>query len=554
MKKNFTLLAFLLVTLNLCFAQGKRYLEPIFDNVIVQENVIYAGNATVLLLPQLDSLVQVPLFTDVYMPEGDTETDRPLVMVFHTGNFLPPMLNRQIAGHNKDSSVVHICTELAKRGFVAAAVTYRSGWDPTATSQPIRALGLIQAAYRGMQDGRAAARYFRLTQAVAGNPYGIDPNKIAAWGNGTGGYLVLGLVGLSDFNEILTTTNGPAKFLLDTDGDGNPDAPMVFPAHHGDINGVTTTVVPGPEYGLPPGDTSNYSFHEGFSSDIQLSINIGGALGDISWLADNTTPMISVQSAFDQFAPYDDAILTVPTTGDPIVRVQGAQQIGMAQEAGGWNMPWKDFGFTDPITDIARANSATAGHDYFEGTFPWVHDRNSLGIDEGVVINWWNPDDAAPGIGIPGVPSPFDGTTLNTAPFDSTQTFHQQGLILNEGMSAAKSKANIDTIMQYVLPRTCIALGLDCDLAGFSSIKDLDAADVGLVISPNPTQNVAYIRTDNNNFNEVRVFDLQGRLVAAEDGLNTSFYKLDRDGLPEGMYAVQIRFKEGIITQKLIFN
>ena len=135
-------------------------------------------------------------------------------MVFHTGNFLPPMLNRQIAGHRKDSSVVHICTELAKRGFVAAAVTYRSGWDPTATSQPVRALGLIQAAYRGMQDGRAAARYFRLTEAAAGNPFGIDPDKITAWGNGTGGYLVLGLAGLSDFNEILTTTNGPAKFLF----------------------------------------------------------------------------------------------------------------------------------------------------------------------------------------------------------------------------------------------------------------------------------------------------------------------------------------------------
>ncbi len=554
MKKNFTLLTLFLVSLNLCFAQGKRYLEPVFDNVVVQEDVIYAANATVLLLPQTQTLNKVPLFTDVYMPEGDTVTNRPLVMVFHTGNFLPPILNRQIAGHKKDSSVVHICTELARRGFVAAAVSYRTGWDPTATTQPVRALGLIQASYRGMQDGRTAARFFRLTEAVAGNPYGIDPNKITAWGNGTGGYIVLGLAGLSDFNEILSTTNGPAKFLLDTNGDGMPNAPMVFPPYHGDINGTDTTIVPDAAYGIPPGDTSNFGFHTGFSSEINLSVNVGGALGDISWLADNTTPLISIQSAFDQFAPYDDAILTVPTTGDPIVRVQGARQIGAAQEAAGWNMPWKDFGFTDAITDIAIANSATAGHPYYEGTFPWIHDRNSIDEDEGVVINWWNPDDAAPGIGIPGIPNGVEGLPLNQIPFDSTMSFHEQGLILNEGMSAAKSRANIDTIMAYVLPRTCIALGLDCDLAGLSSIKHLDAADVGLVISPNPSQDIAYIRTDNNNFNEVRVFDFQGRLVAHEDGLNTSFYKLDRRNLPEGMYAVQIRFEDGIITQKLIFN
>ncbi len=553
MKKIFTFFMFVLV-LNASYAQ--RYLEPVFDNVTVVPDQPYALNSTMLLFANLGATAKVPLWTDIYMPEGDTETDRPLVLVFHTGNFLPPILNQQIAGHRKDSSVVHVCTELAKRGYVAAAVSYRRGWNPAAQDQPTRALGLIQAAYRGVQDGRTAIRYFKATALAGGNPYGIDPEKIAVWGNGTGGYLTLGLVGLSDYNEIITTTNGTGKFLLDTDGDGVVETPMVVPAYHGDIEGKDTTIAPNAAFLIPQGDTSNFGFHTQFSSDFQLGINIGGALGDISWLNDNTTPTISVQSAFDQFAPYNDAVLIVPTTGDPIVQVQGAQQIGASQEAAGNNQPWKDFGFTDDVTELARKNSAIAGHPYYEGVLPWVHARNSLGIDEGVVINWWNPDDAAIGLGIPGVGVPHEGAPLNAIPHpsDSTLTYHTQGLILNEGMSAAKAKANLDTIFQYVLPRTCLALGLDCDLAGFSSIKHLDASELGLVISPNPTQDVTYIRTENENFNEVRVFDLQGRLVAGEDGLNTSFYALKRNSLPDGMYAVQIKFDDGVITQKLMFN
>ena len=97
---------------------------------------------------------------DVYQPSGDTETSRPLVLVFHTGNFLPNVLNGQISGTKKDSSVVEICTQLARRGYVAASVDYRVGWNPLASTQPERALGLIQAAYRGLQDGRNAIRYF----------------------------------------------------------------------------------------------------------------------------------------------------------------------------------------------------------------------------------------------------------------------------------------------------------------------------------------------------------------------------------------------------------
>jgi len=559
MKKIFTFFAFALLLLNSIDGQ-RRYLDPIFDDITVLNNEIYAANSTVLLFGTIGTVAKVPLFTDIYMPTNDTETDRPLVLVFHTGNFLPPIINQQIAGHNQDSSVVHICTELARRGFVAAAVDYRTGWNPAAQSQPERALGLIQAAYRGVQDGRTAIRFFRTTALAAGNPFGIDSDRIAVWGNGTGGYLSLGLVGLSFYDEIPLASNPLGKFLIDANGDGVVETPMVIEEIHGDVEGIDTTVVPDipltPVFGLPIGDTTNFGFHTQVSSDFNLSINIGGALGDLSWLNDNSIPTISVQSPFDQFAPYDDDVLIVPTTSDPIVRVQGGLAVARVQEAAGNNQAWVDFGFTDAVTEIARAASATANHPYIEGLFPWIRPVNSFNQDEGVVINWWNATDAAPGIGIPGIPTPTQGVPLNMIPFpgDTTITYHEQGLFLNENMSAAKSQANIDTIMQYVLPRTCLALGLDCDLRGFSSIKHLDASELGLAITPNPANNIAHVRTEDINFQEVRLYDLQGRLIMSEDGLNTNYYSLKRNGLPDGMYAVQIRFEEGVITQKLFFN
>jgi dienelactone hydrolase len=66
---------------------------------------------------------------DVYEPSGDTASVRPLVLVLHTGSFLPAVMNGQPTGGRKDSAVVEMCTRFAKKGYVAAAVSYRLGWN-----------------------------------------------------------------------------------------------------------------------------------------------------------------------------------------------------------------------------------------------------------------------------------------------------------------------------------------------------------------------------------------------------------------------------------------
>ena len=184
MKHIFTL-SFLFVVFGL-HAQ-ERYLDEVFDEVTITEDVEYASNITVITALQGLPPMAMSQFMDVYEPAGDTLDSRPLVLVFHTGNFLPQYVNGSALGTRKDSSIVELCNRFARMGYVTASVDYRLGWNPLAGTQVERTYQLINAAYRGVQDARTAVRYFRMNAAEMDNEFGIDPEKIAMFGDGTAG-------------------------------------------------------------------------------------------------------------------------------------------------------------------------------------------------------------------------------------------------------------------------------------------------------------------------------------------------------------------------------
>jgi len=553
MKRIFTLLTIALFVSSIGTAQ-ERYLDETFEEVTVTSNVVYGVNATVLLVPSVGEAVPQPLTMDVYEPAGDTETARPLVLVFHTGNFLPNVLNGQISGTKTDNSAVSICTQLAKKGYVAASVTYRQGWNPLAETQPVRALGLIQAAYRGIQDGRTAIRYFRQNQD-GDNTFGIDPDKITAWGYGTGGYLTLGLATLDDYLEIPTSENGAGKFLLDVNGDGIPETPMVVPQYHGDIEGKVLTIAPDAAFGLPAGDTTNYPNHVDYSSEVNMVVNLGGALGDISWIDENTAPIVTVQSANDIFAPYDDAALVVPTTGDEIVRVQGGIAIHTALTAAGINDIFNDADFSttawsNDVSATAAANSALSGHDYFKSLYPLQNPVNSNGLDEGIAIEWWDPNALSPPV--TGAPN---GVPWNMLPHPSGGTFHTQGLVTNENMSQENSDANITEYMNFVTPRICVALNLPCkSLFVNTDVKEVNLDASLITLAPNPASTSVKVSAEGENINSIAIFGIDGRLYNQVNNVNAESATIQRKNLPTGIYFVKAYFDEGVATQKVTFE
>ncbi len=530
------------------FAQVDRYLKPVFDDVKVTPNVVYGQNTT-LLFTATQGPVKQPLLMDVYEPMADPNTSRPLVILMHTGNFLPRIVNGSIQGTRQDSSAVEISTRLAKMGYVVASIDYRLGWNPAVPSQPLRALGLIQAAYRGIQDGRTAVRYFR-ADADGANTFQINSDRIAIWGNGTGGYIGLGMATLDNYNEILMTEMPQGKFFFDHDNDaGTPDIPMVLPDYHGDIEGKDLVIAPADGFGFSAGDTSNFSNHAAYSSDVDLVLNVGGALGDIAWLDENTPPIISYHHYKDPFAPYESRVLTVPGTLDNIVEVQGSKTIAEKQNTLGNNDVFVNANTSDVWTDAAKANSTVAGHDFMEALYPMVSDTNVVGFIEGVVIDWWDPNAIAPDVtnpnGLPWnqLPNTLADPTGNTS-------FHLSGIAQNFGMSADKARTNIDTIIGFFAPRAYVAMDL-----GLVNTNDLTAEDVNLAVAPNPASSYAILSSNvDSPMRDIKLYDLSGRLLDHYDAVNNHQFMIHRRDNITGMYVVQITFDEGVVSKKLLFN
>ena len=79
---------FLILILNSLSADPIRYLDEVFENVTITEDVVY-GNAPDLPFIFLFewNTYDLDLDMDIYEPEGDTETQRPVIIFIHSGVF-----------------------------------------------------------------------------------------------------------------------------------------------------------------------------------------------------------------------------------------------------------------------------------------------------------------------------------------------------------------------------------------------------------------------------------------------------------------------------------
>jgi hypothetical protein len=258
-----------------CHGQSTRYLHQIFDTVEVSEPHILAYNYTIY--PQVvwaNNTWNQSLTGQFYTPAGDTETERPLIIYLHTGNFFPYPANGSCSGTIRDSSIVEIATRLAKMGYVVASVNYRQGWNPFDQNELIKRFFLINAVYRGLQDVNTYVRYFRRSVVEFGNPHGIDPERITVWGEGTGGFIAYAASYLKRYEQILTTSD-PLKFILPTPFG---DYPMIIEQYNGTIDATGPVTTVDATYNsltqLPLGDTLCIPNHVGYSSDFALCVNL----------------------------------------------------------------------------------------------------------------------------------------------------------------------------------------------------------------------------------------------------------------------------------------
>ena len=228
-----------------------RYQNEIFEEVIKTENIVY-GNAPDLPFIFLFewNTVDIDLEMDIYEPNQDTITNRPVIIFIHPGAFF--------TGNNEADDMVSLANSSARRGYLAVSISYRLGLNVLSDYSGERAV------YRGVQDLSAAVRFLRENYLQ----YGIDSDKIYVWGSSAGSFVGLHSIYTEDDERPVSTYGGF----------GDPDL--------GCIN------CEGNDYD-----------QDGRPNAL---ISCWGAIGDLDWIdQENTIPLIMFHGTADGVVPFE---------------------------------------------------------------------------------------------------------------------------------------------------------------------------------------------------------------------------------------------------------
>jgi len=421
--KHFFLVAIsLVIYTNTIQAQcdGERFLQFTFDDVDVTSDVVYGSNTNA------DGNEQ-ELNLDIYAPNGDTETNRPLIVMAHGGSF--------VGGSKTGNDVVPLCTDFAKLGYVAASIEYRLG----ASDEPGQFIptpaSATRAVWRGYHDARAAIRFFRKSVAEDGNPYGIDPERIIIAGSSAGGFIALHVGYLNSLDEL------PEG--VDSD----------FPGIDEDIEGN--------------------SGNPGYTSEVAGVLNIAGAIGDSAWMDADEPPIISFHGDEDGTVPYGSDLLVF-------------------------------LGFIELIQ--------------VDGSFSVHAKAEELGI-----VNCFETHE-----GYDHVPH-----VENAAIYDTTLT---------------KSK-------NFLYHLVCDAEPVCSYEPLITTTEELESGNTSIVY-PNPANQQLNVELDLSQGNDVNIhlYNSLGALVADYGNINQSLFTIERDGLPNGVYLLEIWNNENRETKRVVFQ
>mgnify|MGYP000706951505 CR=1 FL=1 len=543
MKKRNCLVVILSLILPLLVAaqEGTRYVDSIFASVQVERDVPYATNISVLTVNNGDPDT-VELVMDIYSPVGDLEEQRPVVIYLHSGYLLPPFFNGLVTGSKLDSAVVEVCTRLAKRGYVAVAPSYRLGWSPLAASLEVNKQTFLQALYRGIHDTHSSIRFLRKTVIEDSNPYHIDPDKIALWGERVGGSIALGVAYLDDYSEVTSDS----KFF-----NGDTAEPYLLLDRDGDVFGLQPALLHIPNW-------------QEYTSEVDFIFNQGGFLMDTSWINHDSPfqpPVASIHSISDPFFPFGAGpqwqtwappnFLSWVIHGSRTVH-EKANSVGINQ---GLDMSaWQAVPGAEEINMTIEALSdvpldlITLGQSPTTYASPHLYPLLSDNIAMSSPWSWW---------GKPQLDSVvMEANEIYGTDFDSDILHEYSQLTYAPNMSAEHARAYIDTTMMVFLPRACQALQLEpCSIVNRNSEELVDAEETKLRLAPNPGNQFVLIDSDPMYpIKGIQIYDAMGRYLFARYQINSWQYRLERGALAAGTYFVQVLFEEGVSAQRVVFR
>lgn len=248
---------------------------------------------------------------DIYQPDGDTETNRPLIIWAHGGSF--------IGGTRADGDMVALSQAFAKKGFVCASIEYRLGFFPFDSANAIKAV------LRAVQDMKASIRFFYKDKQTANN-YKIDTNNIFIGGSSAGAITALQTAYLDKSCEI--------NYYV---------SPTTLSAM---------------------GGMDGYSGNQCYSSKVKGVINLCGALGRYGWLEPGDIPFCSMHGTIDGTVKYNRGMVN---PGTPLMLLDGSRMLKEQANAIGVNNPFYTWYGQDHVP--YASNSA-----YMDTTIKFIRD------------------------------------------------------------------------------------------------------------------------------------------------------------------------------------
>lgn len=247
---------------------GTRYLEQVFDEVTETLNIKFGENTTV-------SGVTKELMVDVFEPTADGLTERPFLLLLHGGAYV---------GGEKES-LHDICRNYAKRGYVAATMSYRL-FDGPLIPLP-DSTDLIEVVIQSVEDTYAGLRFF-INDAEIDNTFGIDTDMIFVGGVSAGGITAIHTAYMDENDEVPAFMEEFIDPVFGLGGNSN-DLTDIDPV----VKGV---------------------------------LNFSGAIYNTSWMDADDEPIFSAHDDGDNVVPYGIGFAT-PFFGIPLVSLQGSEAI-----------------------------------------------------------------------------------------------------------------------------------------------------------------------------------------------------------------------------------
>jgi acetyl esterase/lipase len=206
---------------------------------------------------------------DIYTPDGDTATNRPVIIYMHGGAFY--------SGDKNLADCVDFCTSYAKMGYVAISANYRLSANPIifALSTEEQYTSVLKA----VADIKAAVRYVRKDHSN-GNSLGVHPQGIFVGGYSAGAVLSIHLAYLDQISDL-------------------PTSPT-------DVQALVASI---------GGTLEGNSGNSGYSSDVRGIVSFAGGINDLAWIDPNDEPIVFVHGTTDLVVNYNCG----PGTNQPTV-------------------------------------------------------------------------------------------------------------------------------------------------------------------------------------------------------------------------------------------